>query len=376
VASIHIILIVSTAFYIGVACYFLIGLYRPYRPPTNPTQPFISVVIAARNEAEYITHCLTSLTQQTYPTHLFEVLVVDDASSDNTAHIVESFSKTYPHIHLLKVGEQFPQMAAKKRPMSVGIHHAKGEWIVTTDADCQWLPTHLAHLTTYMHPNTDVVIGFSQIKTAQETLTPFEKLQACDFLSLMSAAAGSANMGYPLAATGQNLAYRKTLFDHVGGFSQVAHRPSGDDVLLLQLLRNASTNKIVFASSPKTFVSTHRPETPLSFWRQRKRWASNAAFQIRLNPYFFAYILVVFSTHAFIPVGLLLHPHTPFIPLGCWLAKSIADGLVIQKGARVFNRKDLLSIWPIWEVLQPFYIFFIGIASTLGGFSWKDRYHK
>ncbi|MGA1199672.1 MAG: glycosyltransferase, partial [Candidatus Latescibacterota bacterium] len=77
-ASIHIILIVSTAFYIGVACYFLIGLYRPYRPPTNPTQPFISVVIAARNEAEYITHCLTSLTQQTYPTHLFEVIVVDD----------------------------------------------------------------------------------------------------------------------------------------------------------------------------------------------------------------------------------------------------------------------------------------------------------
>jgi len=367
---------VSTGLYIGVAAYFLMGLYKPYIPPHHAPQPFISVVIAARNESGYIGNCLKSLTQQTYPSHLFEVLIVDDASSDNTARIVEDFSKTYPYIHLLNVGNQFPQMAAKKRPMSVGIHQAKGEWIATTDADCQLLPTWLTQLASYMHTDTDVIIGFSQIKTAQDPLTPFEKLQACDFLSLMSAAAGSAHMGYPLAATGQNFAYRKTLFDRVGGFSKVAHRPSGDDVLLLQLMRKASTNKMVFASSPETFVSTHRPETPSSFWRQRKRWASNAAFQIRLNPYFFAYILVVFGAHALIPISLLLHPHTYFIPLGCWLVKSIADGFVIHKGAQAFNRKDLLPIWPLWEIVQPFYIFFIGIVGTLGGFTWKDRHHK
>ena len=374
--SITLILIATTVVYIGVACTFLIGLYRPYIPPSHAPQPFLSVVIAARNEANYIGNCLKSLTQQTYPSHLFEVIVVDDDSSDNTRLIVEDYSKTYPHICLLTVGKQFPQMAAKKRPMSVGIQHAKGEWIVTTDADCQLRATHLAQLTTYMHPNTDVIIGFSQIKTSQDPLTLFEKLQGCDFLSLMSAAAGSAHMGYPLAATGQNFAYRKTLFDQVGGFEKVAHRPSGDDVLLLQLMRKASSNKIVFASDPKTFVSTHRPETPLSFWRQRKRWASNAAFQIRLNPYFFAYILVVFGTHALILISLLRPPHTYLFPLGCWLAKSIADGFVIYKGAQVFDRKDVLSIWPLWEILQPFYIFLMGIFGTLGGFTWKDRHHK
>lgn len=374
--SITLILIATTVVYIGVACTFIIGLYKPYIPPKHALQPFLSVVIAARNEAHYIGECLKTLTQQTYPSHLFEVLVVDDESSDDTALIVEGFSKSYPHIRLLTVGNHFPQMAAKKRPMSVGIQQAKGEWIVTTDADCQLLPTHLAQLSTYMHTDTDVIIGFSQIKTAQEPLTPFEKLQACDFLSLMSAAAGSAHMGYPLAATGQNFAYRKTLFDRVGGFEKVAHRPSGDDVLLLQLMRKGTSNKIVFASDPHTFVSTHRPETPKSFWRQRKRWASNAAFQIRLNPYFFAYILVVFGAHACIPISLLLHPHTYLIPLGCWLAKSIADGFVIHKGAQTFNRKDLLSILPIWEILQPFYIVLIGIVGTLGGFTWKDRHHK
>jgi cellulose synthase/poly-beta-1,6-N-acetylglucosamine synthase-like glycosyltransferase len=358
-----------------VAFYFLLGLYRTYIPPEPKPHPKISVVIAARNEAGYIADCLQDLIHQTYPSDLFEVLIVNDESTDQTALIVEGVSQTHPHIHLLSVDHQFPQMAAKKRPMSVGISQALGEWIVTTDADCRVPPTWLAQLATYMHKDTDAIIGFSQIKTVKEHLTPFEKIQACDFLSLMSAAAGSANWGYPLASTGQNFAYRKSLFDRVGGFSTVAHRPSGDDVLLLQLLRKASSQRIVFASDPKTFASTHRPETPRSFWHQRTRWASNAAFQIRLNPIFFVYILIVFATHALIPISLLLHPQTYLIPLSCWLAKSIADGLVIRKGAQVFGRTDLLSVWPILEIVQPFYIILVGITGTIGGFTWKDRHH-
>lgn len=373
---INVILIATTILYAVVAFCFYFGLFFPHTPPASSSHPFISVVIAARNEAAYITQCLTGLTQQTYPSTHFEVLVVNDESTDQTAQLVESFAQQHPHIRLLNVNQQFPQMAAKKRPMSVGIHHAQGEWIVTTDADCQVPPTWLEHLTPHMQNDTDVIIGFSQIKTAQDPLTCFEKLQGCDFLSLMSAAAGSANWGYPLAATGQNFAYRKSLFNRIGGFTKVSHRPSGDDVLLLQLFRKNTTHKMVFASDPKTFVSTHRPETPRSFWRQRKRWASNAAFQIRLNPIFFAYILIVFGTHALIPISFLIQPKTYLIPLTCWLVKALIDWLVISKGAHTFKRTDLLWVWPIWEILQPIYIFLIGLTGTLGDIKWKDRHHK
>jgi len=370
------ILILTTLLYSGVALCFFIGLFRPHIPPKDAPQPFLSVVIAARNESDYILACLQSLGQQTYPSDLFEVLVVDDDSTDGTCQIIRNVSKTQANVHLLCVGDQFANMAAKKRPMSVGIRRARGEWIVTTDADCRMPPTWLAQLATYMHTDTDAIIGFSQVGTTQERLTPFEKMQAFDFLSLMSAAAGSANLGFPLASTGQNFAYRKELFDRVGGFSSVSHRPSGDDVLLLQLLRKSSNKRIVFASDPKSFACSFRPETMRGFWRQRKRWASNAAFQIGLNPIFFVYILIVFATHALIPLSLVIHPNAWMIPLGCWVIKSVAYWAVVKKGARVFGRTDLLSVWLIWELLQPFYIILIGIAGTLGGFTWKDRRHR
>ena len=374
--DITLILLVTTLLYMAVAFWFLVGLYKPHIPTKTSHQPFISVVIAVRNEEKYIANCLHALTQQTYPSDQLEVIIVNDESTDQTTQIVTTFTQKHPHFQLLSITDQYPHMAAKKRPMSVGILHAQGEWIVTTDADCQMPSTWLEQLSTYMQTDTDVIIGFSQIKTFGTIHTFFEKLQALDFLTLMSAAAGSANWGYALAATGQNFAYRKSLFQKVGGFEKIAHRPSGDDVLLLQLLRKATNNKIVFATHANTFASTHRPETPQSFWRQRKRWASNAAFQIRLNPIFFAYILVVFGIHALLPLSLLLSPQSYPVVAGCFLAKSLSDWLVVHKGAKVFNRTDLLSIWPVWAILNPLYIVLVGIFGTLGGFTWKDRHHS
>jgi len=368
-------LIIVTLLYAGVAFWFWLGLHRPTPPSEQKPSHFLSVVIAARNEEDFIVNCLDGLIAQTFPTNKFEVIVVDDESCDNTSKIVQEYTKAHPHIMLKHVGSDFPDMSAKKRPLSVGIAHAKGEWIVTTDADCQVPPTWLEHLSKYMDSDTDVLIGFSQLKTPQVKMSWFEKLQAYDFLNLLGAAAGATNWGMPLAATGQNFAYRKSLFHKIGGFLKISHRPSGDDVLLLQLLRKATKQRIVFAASPKTFVSTHRSETPFSFWRQRKRWASNATLQIRLNPIFFAYILIVFATHALIPLSLIFTPATWAIPLLCWVAKSLSDLLVSYKAARLFSRTDLLALWPIWEILQPFYIVAVGVLGSIGGFAWKGRQH-
>lgn len=370
------ILILFTTLYVIVALAFYVGLRKGLLPTHSSNHPYLSVVIAARNEADFIALCLSDLTVQTYPPDRFEVIVVDDESSDQTAQIVQKFASLHANIHLLNVGDQFPEMAAKKRPLSVGIQAAKGDWIVTTDADCRVPKTWLAQMSAYMSHTTDVIIGYSQIKRSGDKLTFFEKLQGCDFLTLMSAAAGSANLGYPLAATGQNFAYRKALFEQVGGFQKVAHRPSGDDVLLLQIMRKNTKNPIAFAMHPNSFASTHRTETPSSFWRQRKRWASNAAFQIRLNPIFFAYILIVFGLHASLPLHLIFYPANAVLALTCFVLKACADWIVVHRGAKNFGRTDLLSMWPAWEILQPFYIVSIGLAGTLGGFTWKDRHHS
>jgi cellulose synthase/poly-beta-1,6-N-acetylglucosamine synthase-like glycosyltransferase len=370
------LLLLSTTLYTGVALLFFIGLFRLKTQPQTTDKPFISVVIAARNEANYIGECLDCMKRQTYPTDRFEILVVDDDSTDDTSVIVASAQ--IDNLRLLTVGDCFPEMAAKKRPMSVGIQQAKGEWILTTDSDCKVPTTWVEQMAAYMTADTGVVIGFSQLKTSAENLTFFERLQAFDFLTLMAAAAGATGLGFPLAASGQNLAYRKDIFDRVGGFSSIGHRPSGDDVLLLQLLRRVWNGRFAFATHPKTFVSTWRSETPASFSQQRRRWASNAAYQLKLNPTFFIYIATIFVTNALIPLAFVMAIFNGnyLLPTACWFAKTFADLLVTWRGAHIFGRTDLLPQLPLWELFQAPYTVLIGLAGTLSGFTWKGRHHQ
>ena len=371
-------LLAVTALYAGIALAFVIGLFRLPAGQKEHAQPFISVVIAARNEAAFIGQVLQDLSRQTYPPEHFEVLVVDDDSQDETRTIVADAGLRAPNIRCLPVGTAFPRMAAKKRPMSVGIKAARGEIILTTDADCRMPSTWVEGMAAGFEPGVDVVIGFSQIKQACSACAPFERLQAFDFLTLMSAAAGAAGIGFPLAATGQNLAYRKALFEQVGGFQRIGHRPSGDDVLLLQLMRREGKGRIIFSAAPGTFVSTWRTETVASFWQQRRRWASNAIYQACLNPAFFVYIIVVFLINLLAPLGLILSAEAGgrFLSGVCWGTKILADMAVIWTGARRFARTDLLRVLPAWEILQPPYTVLVGLFGTLGGFRWKDRYHR
>ncbi len=229
------LLLASTAIYLGAAVAFLIGLRRKNRPARSRSRPFVSVVIAARNEADYIADCLAGLVNQTYPADRYEVLVVDDGSTDPTPLISAGYSARHSRVRNIEVTDAFQHMAAKKRPLSEGIRAARGSIILTTDADCAVPNTWVAGMVSQLEAGAEVVIGFSQVKTGQDRLMPAERLQAFDFLALMSASAGAANLGMPLAATGQNLGYRKALFERVDGFEKIAHCPSGDDVLLLQL---------------------------------------------------------------------------------------------------------------------------------------------
>ena len=374
---INTLLPISAAVYIAAALIFLIGLRRRKRRADAHAFPFVSVVIAARNEAGYIGDCLEGLAGQSYPADRYEVLVVDDGSTDETAQIVARYAVEYPHIRSIQVTDAFQHMAAKKRPLSEGIRAARGPIILTTDADCSVPATWVSGMVSQLEAGADVVIGFSQVKTAGDRLTPAERIQAFDFLALMCASAGAANLGIPLAASGQNLAYRKALFERVGGFERIAHCPSGDDVLLLQLFRRAGA-KIAFADHPRTYVSTRRAESMAGFWTQRRRWASNARNMAALNPLFFLYLANVFLLNLLIPAGIILGigKNAFGLPLSCLAGKTLADLAVVWTGARLFGRTDLLPVLPVWELLQVPYTTLVGLFGSFGSFVWKGRTHR
>ncbi|MDE2889206.1 MAG: glycosyltransferase [Gemmatimonadota bacterium] len=373
---IHAFLLISTAIYLGAALAFLVGLRRRPRPGPAGSRPFVSVVIAARNEAGFIGDCLEGLARQTYPADRYEVLVVDDGSTDGTMQVVTRFATAYPIVRCIEATDAFRHMAAKKRPLSEGIRAARGRIILTTDADCSVPATWISGVVSQLETGADVVIGFSQVRTAADRLTPVERLQAFDFLALMSASAGAANLGVPLAASGQNFAYRKALFDRVNGFEAIAHCPSGDDVLLLQLFRRAGA-RIAFSDHPHTFVSTRRAESIAGFWTQRRRWASNARIMASLNPVFFAYLANVFLINLLIPSGIILGAVETAVglPLSCLAVKALADLGVVWRGTRRFGRTDLLPVLPVWVLLQIPYTVLVGLFGTFGRFVWKGRTH-
>jgi cellulose synthase/poly-beta-1,6-N-acetylglucosamine synthase-like glycosyltransferase len=366
-----------TLLYAMVAFLFFVGLHL-LKKGNNEEQHSVSVIIAARNEEDNIARILQDLTQQTYPKEKYEVIVANDCSQDGTGAIIDDFCQKFPfikHIFIEKIPAGF---SPKKYVLDVALQHAQNDVILTTDADCRISSRWIETMVSYFEPDVGFVVGFSQFGKSYEKRTFLERLQAIDFMQLMGAAAGSANLKFPLAASGQNLGYLKKAYARVGGYKKVAHRVSGDDVLLLQLVKKFTDYKVVFAASPNSFAISEPQPTFMSLVHQRLRWASNGSYQLKLNIPFFAYLLLVYLVSLVSLVALFVALFAKVyveIILLTIVIKFISELMIAVRAAQVFRRMDLLKYFPVWFFLQMPYIVFMGILGSLGNFSWKGREH-
>ena len=367
----------STALYLIAIGWFITGI----RPPDSAKRetPKISVVVAARNEVDAIGDCLEDLLHQTYPAEAYEIIVVDDGSTDGTAHIVRQKVGTGKTLKLLSVPDAGLRAGSKKDALSLGIEAAKGKIILTTDADCRLPQTWARAIVDNFGPGVGMVVGFSQIGELDKKLNFRVGWEGVDFLGLMGCMAGSAGHGHSMGASGQNLAYRREVFYEVGGFEQVRHRISGDDVLLLQLIRRLKAWKIVFSTSPETFVVHPPSRSWKSLFNQRQRWASNAPVLARLDPLFFAYMVGAFVMNLLLslsPLLLLFGVLGPTLTGLSWVAKITIEFILVQKVMRYFGRRDLMPYFPFWSLTEPYYTVVVGILGPLGVFSWKRNAHR
>ncbi|MFC1562461.1 glycosyltransferase [candidate division KSB1 bacterium] len=373
-----IFLLIITIIYSITGILFLTGLYRK-KTLKNDKKQFVSLIIAVRNEEKYISDCLSDISKQTYPDNMFEVILVDDNSNDNTREIIKEFQKNMHNAKLLEIKENVKNFSPKKYALNEGIKNSIGEIILTTDADCRLKPKWIESMVTNFPEDSGMVAGFSQVCEKNKTNSIFTGIQALDFLSMMTASAGSISLGLPLAASGQNLAYRKEAFNKIGGFSKFKNRISGDDILLLQMIKKYTNFKINFSFNPESFVTTHPSKSLKDFFNQRIRWASNAFYQRKINIPFFIYLIDLYSVN----IGLLIYltlsilfKDFSFILLFCLLLKWLTDFFVLLKGAKIFDRIDLIKFFIFWEIFQPIYFTFAGIIGTFGKFTWKGRTYK
>lgn len=349
------------------------------QPAAGTGLPRVSVVVAARDEATRIGTCLAQLLGQDYPADLFEVIVVDDGSVDETARVVGVAVQRDPRVRLLSTEAELGRSGAKKAALSLGVGAATGEVILTTDADCLVPLTWMRSMVAAFRPEVGMVCGFSQIGEPGQARSFRQRYEALDFLGLMGCILGSVDRGHPMGASGQNLAYRREAFREIGGYERVKDRASGDDVLLLQLVRRFTRWRAAFATAPEARVVHPWSASWSALLRQRTRWASNAPCQLRLDPAFFGLMVAAFL----LSLGLLAAPLLlirgaldPWAVGLALVAKLGAEAVLLRRAAALFGRADLLSFFPGWALVQPLHVVVVGISGCLGVFTWKGRRHR
>jgi len=331
-------------------------------------KPFVSVVVAARNEEHNIARLLTTLINQTYPLDQFQIIIANDGSTDGTESIVNKFADKWNNINLLNVAGRESVISPKKNALSQAIELAEGEIILSTDADClvgkYWIESMVA-----CFKENEMVIGFSRTKLIDWSKASFiKKFEHFDFLAMLFAAAGAISSGKYFSCSGQNIGYKKNAFYKVGGFEKIKHLISGDDVNLMQLFRKSGM-KVQFAFTDHSYAYTKPIENISKFLSQRSRWTSNMKWQILLNPEFFMYLLSVFFI-TFLPIVIIFNFWQ--LGIGLLLLRMILELFFLKYGYEVFGEnKKKLMFYPIWFIVQPFYIIVIAMMGGLNMFSWK-----
>ena len=367
----ELLLVADIALYLAGVAWFMRGMRR--REGRSVERPLVSIVVAARNEEQRIGACLGQLTSQQYP-H-YEIIVVDDGSTDATAALVAEIARQDDRLSLLQRSEG----GSKKAALALGIAQSRGEVIATTDADClmgsEWLDAMLS----YLESDVGMVIGFSQIGSPHESLGARGSYEAIDFLNLMACIWGSSGQAHPMAASGQNLVFRRSAYEQVQGYGKVMHRASGDDVLLMQMVRSETDWRIAFACDDA--AHTQHPVAPSwqGLFNQRARWASNATLMLRLDPLFFSYMVITYLLSWSVVL-------TPFIALVGWVhpvllagviaCKWGAEGLFFRRAQELVKRPALVRYWPLWALIQPVHVALVGGLGVVGMFSWKGQRHR
>jgi cellulose synthase/poly-beta-1,6-N-acetylglucosamine synthase-like glycosyltransferase len=212
-------------------------------PLVMPATKF-SIIIPARNEADNIERCLLSILNSHYPHNCFEVIVVDDHSTDNTADLVKQLQQKFSNLQLIELAKVLGSKqlnAYKKKAVETAIIAASNEWIVTTDADCIVNTNWLVVLDAYIQTNDVVwVAGPVRFTTNKTWISIF---QAIDFLGLQGITAAAVSAGVYSMSNGANLAYKKSAFNEVGGFKGIDDIASGDDMLLMEKIKTAYPDK-------------------------------------------------------------------------------------------------------------------------------------
>ncbi|HEU0136245.1 MAG TPA: glycosyltransferase [Flavobacterium sp.] len=316
---------------------------------SNPKKIAVSVIVCAKNEADNVTRFVPLLAEQDYPD--FEIILIDDASSDNTLDIFEAFEQQYSNIRLVKVENIEAFWGNKKFALTLGIKAATKEYLLFTDADCYPISKNwIMEMSSQFTMNKTIVLGYG----AYEKIAGSFLNKIIRFETMLTAVQyfSWAKAGKPYMGVGRNLAYKKEEFFNVNGFIDHMKIRSGDDDLFINQAATAKNTTINFNADSFTYSE---PKKSFSEWfRQKRRHVSTASHykffdRAQLAVFYISQLLFIL-----LPIVLLAFQYHWMIVTGLIAFRYLFVWIVLGFSAGKLKEKDVMYWFPIIELVVIF----------------------
>jgi cellulose synthase/poly-beta-1,6-N-acetylglucosamine synthase-like glycosyltransferase len=341
-----------------------------FAPATPDDFKHFSVVVPARNEADNIQQCIQSILAQSYPASHFEIMVIDDFSEDATAQIVQNMQLTHANLRLISLADYYQpgeMNSFKKKAIEKAVSMSKGDWIVTTDADCM-VPKHwLSLYNAYIQKNNPVFVAAPVMFIKEQGI--LNQFQVLDFLALQGITAAAVGAGKHSMSNGANLAFEKSAFIAVGGYQGVDQIASGDDMFLMHKMKVTLSNRVGYLFHPGAIVWTKAMNSWKGFLMQRIRWSSKARYYDDKSIFWVLVLVYLYNLSLLV----LLFTGYYYYALVSIALKVCFELLFLVPVAQYFQLSRELRYFPLYQPLHIVYTLVAGCFGQIKTYTWKGR---
>ena len=369
-----IIIFLITTLYLLLIGSFIYGFDKvdDFKLEESQPQTKFSVIIPFRNESENLQELIGSIAELNYPTSMFEIILIDDNSTDDSVTIIQKEQASFSSLNIKLLANEHLTNSPKKDAIAKGINNASHEWIVTTDADCV-LPKYWLDCYDYFIKSTTSNVLVAPV-TYKKTKSFLERFQLLDVMSLQGATIGGFGLKKPFLCNGANLAYKKRFFRDINGFEGNTNIASGDDIFLLEKAIKHEKNTIHYIKNNQITVTTIPQPSFKSLKSQRVRWAAKTSSYKNAFAKLTGFIVLVMNALIVcLPLLVLVQVISLKTFIYTFAIKFLIDFLLLFKTARFLEQEQYLASYFFSSILYPFFSVYIAFISVFKGYKWKDR---
>ena len=361
-------------FFLFICIYGLFAVKINIRKDNYTFSPNTSVILCVRNGEKSLPYILNDLSNQIYKGKI-EFIIVDDQSDDNTHSIIDNYCNIDERFKYISSNMGSKNLNYKKRAIDAGISVSKYDYLLFTDVDCRmnkyWITSMMNN---YKNPNVNFIIGPSIVDNRKLNLV--SKFQSIDFFMLILSSLSTAQLNWPLASTGQNQSYKKSVFNEIGGFNRISHLLQGDDTIFLQLCNKNTILNAKFSTDINSFVHSKEITSIKEFLLQRIRWAADGKIIWKYNIIFYLILLsTLCSNIIFFIYPIILLKSKYFLILSILLiVKFFLELFFYLLGRYKLNLKLDIQYFLFWFIINIPYVLIAGIMSFfISNFKWRNR---